>query len=71
MVCWFNTKRCLDSDFEDITEPKTNSRYFKFNSGKNSTGQKIPQKESKLAGEANGLSIELFIGLPEDFQDNY
>ena len=69
--CTFNTKLCSASDFEDITDPKTKSRYFKFNSGKNSTGQKIPQKESKLAGEANGLSIELFIGLPEDFQDNY
>ena len=69
--CRFNKKPCSASDFEEITDSKTNTRYFKFNSGKNSTGQKIPQKESKLAGEANGLSIRLFIGLPEDFQNNY
>jgi hypothetical protein len=46
------------------------SLLFKFNSGKNSVGQKINIRKQKIAGQKGGLYSEVFIGLPNQFISN-
>jgi len=46
------------------------STLFKFNSGKNSTGQQINIRKQKIAGQKGGLYSEVFIGLPDQFIAN-
>ena len=68
--CTFNARECNFTDFEDLTLEYGGYRYFKFNSGKDYYRNITELKKSKLAGSDYGLSMQLFIGLPDDFNKN-
>lgn len=65
--CYFNSKSCNYTEFEDLRHPATGIRYFKFNGDKNFFGNKTSTKKTKLSGAEYGLSIQLYIGSPDDF----
>jgi hypothetical protein len=63
-----NTEKLnISNEFEQI-ESTTGNIFFKFNSGKNIAGEKIDMKYQKTDGYLGGLSSQIFIGLPDDFQ---
>ena len=73
LACYFNDDDSQLSDFEDLRYPRRDYRYFKFNSGKNSSGYSVDIKKVKKSGKSNGFTAEFFIGSPESFpyKDRY
>lgn len=62
--CRFNRSKCNLTEFEWFYSPAYGN-CFRFNSGFDKNGQKIPLKYSYSAGIESGLNLELFIG-PEN-----
>ena len=68
LSCSWNDKDCDFSDFEQLYDDVGKQTYYKFNSGKNRTGNPIPLKMQTRAD--SGLYLRLFTGLPKDFPTN-
>ena len=59
--CWFNSQDCSAADFEWFYD-YTYGNCYKFNSGKNFTGHKIPLKSSVQPGKFNfHVTLEILI----------
>lgn len=63
--CSFNLNSCTVDDFEWYFSEFYGNCY-RFNSGKNSTGGLVDDVISTKAGSFNGLSMELYVGDPEN-----
>ncbi|RMZ96413.1 DEgenerin Like [Brachionus plicatilis] len=59
--CEFQINECNKQNFEYFWLPSYGN-CFKFNSGKNSIGEKISIEDSKIPGKKYGLRLELFSG---------
>ena len=59
--CNFGYENCYTSDFEYFFDLHYGNCY-RFNSGLNSSNQKIPVKSVLTSGDKNGLQISLYLG---------
>jgi hypothetical protein len=62
--CIFRKKECKENEFESFYMIERGN-CFRFNSGKDSTGSKIPIKKSVLPGNIQGLKIILAVDTTE------
>lgn len=62
-------KKNIASEFEQLTD-KTGKVFYKFNSGKNKTGNSIQMKNQTIVGNAGSMRAEIFIGKPDEFTAN-
>lgn len=65
--CYFDLIVCSASDFEWYFDNMYGS-CFKFNSGKNSIGESVPERFSTKTGPVNGFILELYVGNPDYMQ---
>jgi len=62
-------KKNIASEFEQLTD-KRGKVFYKFNSGKNKTGNSIQMKNQTIVGNAGSMRAEIFIGKPDEFTAN-
>ena len=65
LSCTFNYKNCISDDFSWEFDPNYGNCYS-FNSGFNSTGQHTELKQSNIAGNGYGLSLEIYTNYYEN-----
>src|SRR5690606_35639629 len=63
--CTYANTACTVNDFEWYYEFFYGNCY-RFNSGRNSSGDQVPDKEVSRAGWIDGLKLELFIDNPSN-----
>ncbi|RNA14819.1 acid-sensing ion channel 1-like [Brachionus plicatilis] len=68
--CRFNGIMCTKNDFEYAYIP-TFGNCYKFNSGKNLSGESAVKRRLSQPGRSKGLVLELFVGYDDPFWDTY
>jgi hypothetical protein len=62
-----------DKDPQDHFEKHTGrgATFYKFNNGKNMNGTKIVDKYQKVLGYSGGITAEVFVGIPDQFDHQF
>jgi hypothetical protein len=68
ITCRYNNIYCSTADFEYFYTYQFGNCY-RFNSGKNSTNDKVKLKKATNPGLKNALRLELFVGYPQSSMD--